>query len=76
MKAIIEGTAPQPARLAAARGMLPLPQDDLLEILVALGKSADKEMSAAAHETLEEQNNDDLLVIAKIETRRHVCLAI
>ena len=36
MKAIITGTAPQPARLAAARGLLPLPQNDLLEILVAL----------------------------------------
>jgi hypothetical protein len=31
VKAIITGTAPQPARLAAARGILPLPQTDLLE---------------------------------------------
>jgi hypothetical protein len=35
VKAIITGTAPQPARLAAARGILPLPQTDLLEVLVA-----------------------------------------
>ena len=29
VKAVIAGTAPQPAKLAAARGMLPLPQNDL-----------------------------------------------
>ena len=34
VKAVIEGTAPRPAQLAAARGSLPLPQTDLLEILV------------------------------------------
>ena len=39
VKAIINGTAPRPAQLAAARGMLPLPQTDLLEILAALANT-------------------------------------
>jgi regulator of extracellular matrix RemA (YlzA/DUF370 family) len=68
VKAIIEGSAPQPARLAAARGLLPLPQNDLLEVLVALRQSDDEEIAAAAVETLEAENNDDLLVVAKIDT--------
>ena len=44
VKAIIEGTAPRPARLAAARGILPLPQADLLEVLVAFATSDDAEL--------------------------------
>ena len=68
VKAIIEGTAPQPARLAAARGLLPLPQNDLLEVLVALSQSNDEEVGTAALETLAEENNDELLVVAKIDT--------
>ena len=68
VKAILEGTAPRPARLAAASGLLPLPQADLLEILVALSNSDDEEIRVAACESLEGENNDDLLVIAKIDT--------
>ena len=68
VKAIIQGTAPQPARLAAARGLLPLPQNDLLEILVSLSQSDDTEIRAAALETLEEENEDDLLLAAKLDT--------
>jgi hypothetical protein len=63
--AIIGGTAPQPARLAAARGLLPLPQNDLLEVLVALRESDDAEISAAAQETLDAENPDDLVPVAK-----------
>ena len=65
---MIEGTAPRNAVLAAASGLLPLPQNDLLEILVFLRQSADQEIAAAAVETLEAENDDDLLVIAKIDT--------
>lgn len=68
MKAIIQGTAPQPARLAAARGLLPLPQNDLLEILVSLSQSDVEEIRTAALETLEEQGDDDLLLAAKLDT--------
>lgn len=63
--AIITGKAPQPARLAAARGMLPLPQNDLLEVLVALTDSDDEQISAAASETLKAETPDSLLVAAK-----------
>jgi regulator of extracellular matrix RemA (YlzA/DUF370 family) len=63
--AIITGKAPQPARLAAARGMLPLQQNDLLEVLVALASSDDEQLSAAATETLQAETSDNLLVAAK-----------
>src|SRR4030095_6241770 len=65
VKAIISGKAPQPARLAAARGMLPLPQNDLLEVLVALTASDDGEIAAAATETLHAYTPDNLLLAAK-----------
>jgi hypothetical protein len=63
--AIITGKAPQPARLAAARGMLPLPQNDLLEVLVALANVDDEQISAAASETLKAETLDNLLLAAK-----------
>ena len=65
VQAIIGGTAPHPARLAAASGMLPLPQSDLLEVLVALRESDDAEIAAAATATLAEQQPDDLLIAAR-----------
>lgn len=67
VQAIITGTAPQPARLAAARGMLPLPQNDLLEVLVALTTNEDPEISEAANETLASETSDSLLVAAKAD---------
>jgi hypothetical protein len=67
VEAIINGSAPQPARLAAARGLLPLPQNDLLEVLVALLDSKDEEIVEAANETLKEQTEEDLLMAAKAE---------
>ena len=65
VEAIISGKAPQPARLAAASGLLPLPQADLLEVLVALQQSEDAEIATAATATLQEQDNSDLLDAAK-----------
>lgn len=56
VKAIIEGTAPQPAKLAAARGILPLPQNDLLEVLVALAHDTDAELAQNARRTLMAQD--------------------
>jgi hypothetical protein len=64
VQAIISGSAPQPARLAAARGMLPLQQNDLLEVLVALTTSDDAQIAAAAGETLKAETPEDLLVAA------------
>ena len=65
VQAIVNGTAPHPARLAAASGLLPLPQSDLLEVLVALRQSQDPEIAQAATSTLESQEHTDLLAAAK-----------
>jgi regulator of extracellular matrix RemA (YlzA/DUF370 family) len=64
VQAIITGSAPQPARLAAARGMLPLQQSDQLEVLVALTNSDDAQIASAANETLKAETPEDLLVAA------------
>ena len=68
MKAVIQGTAPRNAMLAAASGLLPLPQNDLLEVLVYLSQSDDTDIATAAVATLGEQNNDELLLLARIDT--------
>jgi len=67
VQAIIGGTAPRPARLAAARGMLPLPQNDRLEVLISLQANEDQELASAALETLEGESPEDLLIVAKGE---------
>ena len=67
VQAIVSGKAPQPARLAAARGMLPLPQSDLLEVLVALTGTDDAQIAAAAVETLKNESTEDLLIAASGE---------
>jgi hypothetical protein len=64
VEAIISGSAPQRARLAAARGMLPLPQSDLLEVLVALTTNDDAQIASAATETLKAESVEDLLIAA------------
>jgi hypothetical protein len=65
VQAIICGAAPHQARLAAASGLLPLPQSDLLEVLVALRQSEDSEIATAAKATLEGQDSEDLLAAAR-----------
>ncbi|HEX9962526.1 MAG TPA: hypothetical protein VGB00_16445 [Pyrinomonadaceae bacterium] len=60
VRAVVEGTAPRPARVAASRGILPLPQSDLLEILVALAQNGDEELSVNARETLKNQDRERL----------------
>jgi regulator of extracellular matrix RemA (YlzA/DUF370 family) len=65
VRAILEGTAPQQAQLAAASGLLPLTQSDLLEVLVGLRQSSDAEIAEAAKATLEAQESEDLLTAAK-----------
>jgi hypothetical protein len=45
---LLNGTAPQPLQTAAARGILPLPQDDLLEVLVAIAEGNDAELAKTA----------------------------
>jgi hypothetical protein len=47
--------------------MLPLPQNDRLEILISLQATDDQELSAAASETLDAESPEDLLMVAKGE---------
>ena len=61
VQAVLSGAAPPQARMAAARGLLPLPQDVMLELLVALRSDADAEVSRAADETLAGQEAGALL---------------
>jgi hypothetical protein len=63
VQSIISGKAPPAVRLAAARGLLPLPQADLLEALVHLSADADADVARAAQATLEEQQPNDLLSV-------------
>lgn len=60
VRAVIEGTAPRPAQMAAARGMLPLPQNDLLEILVAFAASDDTEIAGHARTTIDGHDPESL----------------
>jgi hypothetical protein len=74
VQAIIGGAAPHQARLAAASGLLPLPQSDLLEVLVALRQSEDSEIATAAKATLEGQDSEDLLEAARSDETSVVVL--
>lgn len=47
--------------------MLPLPQNDLLEVLVALTNSDDAQIAVAANETLKSESADDLLIAASAQ---------
>ena len=67
VQAVIAGTAPPPARLAAARGLLPLAEHELLEVLVALASGGEEEIAAAARETLAAQEPETLLAVASME---------
>ena len=64
MQAIVAGTAPTAARLMAARGMLPLAQTELLEVLVALSADSDEGIAQAAGETLAAQESPVLVEAA------------
>ena len=58
--ALIEGKAPRPAQIAAARGVLPLPEADLIEVLVTFAKSDDQELSEYAAHSLRSQDDSVL----------------
>ncbi len=69
VQAVVSGAAPQQARMAAARGLLPVPQDVMLELLVALRSDADADIARAAEETLTTQEPASLLGAASaVET--------
>ncbi|HEY0081039.1 MAG TPA: hypothetical protein VGB73_20715 [Pyrinomonadaceae bacterium] len=64
VQAIMSGTAPPQARMAAARGLLPLPQNEMLEVLVVLSQGEDTEVAEAAQATIAEQESETLLSVA------------
>src|SRR6187399_994337 len=66
VRALLEGTAPRAAQVAASRGILPLPQNDLFEVLVALSGSVDNELSANAAQTL--SDTDERLLEACVRS--------
>lgn len=68
VQSIISGNAPPAARSAAARGLLPLPQADLLEALVHLTADNDPAVANAAQETLASQDANELLQVASMES--------
>ncbi|MGD9631276.1 MAG: hypothetical protein AB7V18_18720 [Pyrinomonadaceae bacterium] len=68
VKALIEGTAPRPAQVAAARGVLPLPEADLLEVLVSFARSGDKELADYADASLGTQDDSMLGTALVTET--------
>ncbi len=65
VRSLIEGAAPEPARVAASRGILPLPQNDLLEVLVAFASSTNAELAENAREALSGQDEETLLAAAR-----------
>src|SRR4029453_3347185 len=67
VKSILLGNAPPAARLAAARGLLPLRQSDLLEALIHLSSDVDPEVASAAQGTLDSQPVSELLNVAKAD---------
>jgi len=68
VQSIISGNAPAGARSAAARGLLPLPQADLLEALVHLTADNDPAIAGAARQTLASQEPNELLQVASMES--------
>lgn len=67
VKAVVEGTAPRPAQLAAARGILPLPDHDMLEVLVAFATSGDAELSGHARQTIRTHDVETLNGLVRTE---------
>jgi hypothetical protein len=75
VQAIIAGKAPAAATMAAARGLLPLPQADLLEALVFLQSSDKADLAQAAGATLQAQQPEAVLQVAKSSTTAPSVLA-
>lgn len=66
-KAVISGDAPRPARLAAAKGNLPFPLVDFLEVLAFLSTDEDAEIAESARETFRSQPSGNLLSVVSTE---------
>lgn len=68
VRTLIEGAAPRPAQVAASRALLPLPETDLLEVLVAYATSNDVELSENAREALTQQDEGMLDAALRSDT--------
>jgi hypothetical protein len=68
VRAIVGGAAPAQARSMAARGLLPLAAEDLLEVLVHLRADEDSQIAGSAEETLAEQTQGTLREAVAAET--------
>ena len=66
-KAVISGAAPRAARLATAKGNLPLPLVDFLEVLAFLSTDQDAEIAESARETFRSQPTGNLLTVVSTE---------
>ncbi len=60
---ILSGEAPQPVKLAAARGALPLPREEFLELWVRLRNDADPEVRLASKENLAEVAEEEWVTL-------------
>ena len=66
--AIRSGSAPAPAKMAAARGALPLSPEDLLEILVVMCQDQDVDLRTTALKSLNEFDADRMREVVKLTT--------
>lgn len=64
--AIRSGSAPAPAKMAAARAALPLPPEDLLEILVVLCQDQDVDLRTTANKSLNEFDAGRMREVVKL----------
>lgn len=58
---ILAGKVPQPVRLLAAQGLLPIGREDLLRLQLLLTTDGDEELAAAAAKAIGEAEADDLV---------------
>lgn len=56
VESILKGTAPAAVRMAAARGILPLSQSEMLEVLVAIADGPDPDLAKIAGGTIASQD--------------------
>ncbi|MEW6732791.1 MAG: hypothetical protein AB1489_15805 [Acidobacteriota bacterium] len=65
LTALKSGSAPKPARMAAARGMLPLAQEEMLEAMITLRQDPEEDIRIAVAETLKGIDVKTLLPIVQ-----------
>ena len=73
VKALVDGSAPRTAQLAAARGVLPLPAEDQVEVLVLFAGSPDAELSQHAQATL---RTHDIVALAGVLQSPNVAASV